>query len=192
MDLVAINNSGLLGKSYYWENRGTLGITQDTLEHVGVSDDRVYVDRDLIAPLCQADCAFQSRGWRLFLKEGYRPSALYELAYQISLRRSGQATTDRLFNMKDMPHADGRAVDVVLVEATTERQLYMRRKEDEPDAFFVDYYKKNDRDPIGRRYQQLQEYLIGIMQDHGFRLGTKLEYWHFNYRPDEPRNYPLG
>ena len=32
--------------------------------------------------------------------------------------------------------------------------------------------------------------MIGIMQDHGFRLGTKREYFHFDYRSEMSKNYP--
>jgi len=64
----------------------------------------------------------------------------------------------------------------------------MRKGEDDTPALFVDFYK-DKFDAESQSYQQLQEWLIKVMQDHGFRLGTKREYFHFDYRPEMPRNY---
>lgn len=90
-----------------------------------------------------------------------------------------------------MPHAEGKSVDIALWNPREDREVYMRRGEDSTDALFVDFYKDRT-DEEGQKYQELQEWVIGIMQDNGFRLGTKKEYFHFDYRPNEARNYHLN
>jgi len=66
--------------------------------------------------------------------------------------------------------------------------VYMRRGGDGTDALFVDFYKGSDNQE-DKQYQELQAWVIGIMQDHGFRLGTRREYFHFDYRPEAEHNY---
>lgn len=40
-----------------------------------------------------------------------------------------------------------------------------------------------------RIFYNLQSLVIELMQKYGFRLGTKREYFHFDYRPTDPINY---
>ena len=124
----------------------------------------------------------------MFIKEGYRSKELYEIIYKRRVEKFGQEETDRLLNMADMPHAQGKSIDVALWNREEDKEVYMRVGEDGTDALFVDFYK-NREDEEGKRYQELQEWVIDVMQNHGFRLGTKREYFHFDYRPEEPRNY---
>ena len=188
-DLVYIDEYGLLGSNFYWKHRDKIeGVTATDLNKVGLYDERVQVDRTIIDILVKIDTIFQKKGWRMYVKEGYRPKALYRLVYEKRVELFGKEETDRLLNMNDMPHATGRSVDIALWDPKTDSEIYMRKGEDGTDALFVDFYK--DRvDEEGKHYQELQEFVIATMQSHGFRLGTKREYFHFDYKPEVSPNY---
>ena len=179
-DLVYIDDYGLLGTNFYWHKHDAKGITKEEILAVGLTSDRVQVAREIVDALIAIDTRLQEeRGLRLFIKEGYRSKALYELVYEKRLLKFGEETK-KLFNMETMPHASGRAVDVALWDPATDAEVYMRNAEDGTDALFVDFYKEHT-DEEGKRYQELQTYLIRLMQEHGFALGTKRKYFHFDF-----------
>jgi len=177
-DLVYIDEYGLLGSNFYWKKGAEKGLTQEELIRVGVTDERVQVSKDIIAALVAADKEFQEKGYKLYLKEGYRPKALYELVYEARMKMSGDA--DRVFNMNDMPHATGKSIDVGLWDIKQDEQVHLRKNDDGTDALFVDFYRHRT-DEEGKRYQELQDYLKDVMLKHGFEYGIKNEYFHFNY-----------
>ncbi len=186
--LVYIDEYGLPGSNFYWHKYEAKGLTKEDILAAGLTSDRVQVHQDIIQPLLAADMEFQKRGYKMYIKEGYRSKALYEIVYDKRVAKFGKEETDRLLNMTDMPHADGRTVDIALWNPEENKEVYMRRGEDGTDALFVDFYK-GKADELGREYQELQEWVIDVMQDQGFRLGTKREYFHFDYRPDMDPNY---
>lgn len=189
-ELVYIDEYGLRGTNFYWHKYEAKGLSKQDILDAGLTSDRVQVHKDIIDSLVSIDKAFQERGYVLFVKEGYRSKELYEIIYQRRVEKFGQKETDRLLNMSDMPHADGRSVDVALWDPESDTEVYMRDGEDGVDALFVDFYKGKDGDDA-QRYQELQEWVINIMQEYGFRLGTKNEYFHFDYRPETSKNYPI-
>jgi D-alanyl-D-alanine dipeptidase len=96
---------------------------------------------------------------------------------QKMVERIGEEEKNRILNIKDMPHASGCSIDVALWK--NGEVLKLHDKADGINGYFLNFYKgKNDY------YQELQELLVKIMQDNGFRLGTKGEYFHFNYNSD--------
>lgn len=188
-DLVYIDTFGLLGANFYWNKYEDYGLTKEDILSVGLTSDRVQVHKDIIGALINIDNIFKTKGYRLYIKEGYRSKALYEMIYKRRVEKFGKEKTDRLLNMGEMPHVEGKSVDVALWDIQENKEIYMRRFEDGTDALFVDFYK-NKKEESDIRYQELQEWVIGIMQDNGFRLGIRREYFHFNYRPSESKNYP--
>ncbi len=189
--LTYIDQHGLLGSNFYWHKYEANGLTKEDILSVGLTDDRVQVSTEIIDALISIDTEFQKKGYRLYIKEGYRSKDLYEMIYNKRVAKFGAEDTDRLLNMKDMPHANGKSVDVALWNPKENREVYLRNGEDGIEALFVDFYKEKT-DEQSKVYQALQEWVIGIMQENGFRLGTKREYFHFNYRPDEGVNYETG
>lgn len=187
--LVYVDDYGIPGTNFYWHKYEAKGLTKDDILLAGLTSDRVQLAELLIAPLLEADTEFRTRGYQAYIKEGYRSRALYEIIYERRVEKFGKEETDSLLNMADMPHADGTALDLALWDVKENKEVYMRRGEDGTPALFVDFYK-NSNNPEDKRYQELQEWVIATMQKNGFRLGTKNEYFHFNYRPDEPENYP--
>lgn len=180
-DLVYVDEHNLLGSNFYWHHRDKIkGATVAELAAVGLKDERVQVHKDLIEPLKNIDKEFQKRGYRLYIKEGFRPRELYELVYKKRVELFGKEATDRLLNMKDMPHATGKAVDVSIWDESKNVEVPMRDKSDGDDGLFVDFYR-NRTDEQSRKYQELQDYVFDIMKRNGFGLGTKNEYFHFNY-----------
>ncbi len=187
-NLVYIDDYGLRGTNFYWYKYEAKGLTKQDILGAGLTSDRVQVHKDIIEPLLQINEMFKTCGYELYIKEGYRSSELYDIVYKRRVERFGKDDTDRQLNMKDKPHALGLSVDVALWDALNNCEVYMRRHEDGIDALFVDFYKDKP-DEESQRYQELQEWVIGIMQDNGFRLGTKREYFHFDFRPDAAKNY---
>ncbi|PIR45312.1 MAG: hypothetical protein COV10_00290 [Candidatus Vogelbacteria bacterium CG10_big_fil_rev_8_21_14_0_10_51_16] len=187
-DLVYIDEFGLLGSNFYWHKYEAHGLTKEDITNAGLTSDRVQVSRVLIDPLCAVNEQLAEKNWCLYVKEGYRSPALYEIIYKRRVEKYGEEKTKALFNMKDMPHAKCDAVDVALWDKTTDKEIYMRYWEDSNPALYIGFYKDRT-DPEGKHYQELQDYLIGLMLAQGFRIGSKKEYFHFDYRPDTPPNY---
>ena len=183
-----VDEHGLQGSNFYWEKRESYGISDEEMQRIGIFDSRAQIAETIVAPLLTAHEKFRRQGYQLFIKEGCRPRALYELMYAKRIEKFGKQATDKIINMRDMPHATGKTVDVALLDLETGKQIYMRRAEDGDAAFFVDFYKTKS-DALSSQYHHLQELTIGIMQECGFRLGTKREYFHFDYRPELPPNY---
>tara|TARA_B100000745_G_scaffold298901_2_gene248489 strand:- start:2314 stop:2898 length:585 start_codon:yes stop_codon:yes gene_type:complete len=187
-NLVYIDDFGLKGINFYWHKYAAKGLHKEDILNAGLTNDRVQVHEDIINPLIQVNEAFKERGYILFIKEGYRSKELYNVIYKRRVEKFGKEETDKLLNMKDMPHAEGKSVDVALWDPNEDKEVYMRNGDDGVDALFVDFYKGKENEQ-SKHYQELQEWVIRIMFDNGFRLGTKNEYFHFDYRPNEPENY---
>lgn len=186
-EFVYIDEYGLLGSNFYWHKHDAKGITKEEILSIGLTSDRVEVHGGIVDLLVEIDIKFREElGYRLYIKEGYRSKDLYELVYRKRVEKFGKEETDRLLNMTDMPHSLGLSVDVALWDPKEEKEVYMRDGEDGADALFVDFYKNREE---GREYQRLQEFVINTMQDYGFRLGKKREYFHFDYRPRTERSY---
>ena len=179
-ELVYVDEYGIRGTNFYWQKYEAKGLTKEDILATGLTSDRVEVHKDIIEPLLAVDRAFGQRGFRLYIKEGYRSKALYELIYKRRVEKFGQADTDRLFNMRDMPHATGRSVDVALWDKKEDREIFMRNGADGTDALFVGFYRGKTDEP-SRRYEELQRFVIETMLSNGFKLGTKNEYFHFDY-----------
>lgn len=186
--LVYIDQYGLRGTNFYWHKYEGKGLSKQDVLDAGLTSDRVQVHADIIDKLVEINSKFKERGYVMYIKEGYRSKALYEIMYKRRVEKFGQEETDRLINMNDMPHSHGLSIDVALWDPKLDSEVYMRKAEDGTDALFVDFYKEKE-DKQSQKYQELQEWVIGIMQDHGFRLGTKREYFHFDYRPQMERTY---
>jgi D-alanyl-D-alanine dipeptidase len=180
-DLVPISAHGLLGKSFYWYRYADYGFTLEDLMAAGVKDDLVYVAKEIIPALLRVDMGLQQKGWRLYLKEGYRSPEVYKLVYESRIKKYGQEMTDKLLNIKDMPHAKGTAVDVAIWNPSEDKEIYLRKSGDGPESLIVDFYK-DAADPEGQKCQELQEYLRSLMVDAGFKLGTRNEYFHFEFK----------
>lgn len=181
--LVPISEAGLLGSSFYWTRYEDYGLTKEELVETGMADEQVYVDNEIMPALVEVDAELQKRNWRLYLREGYRSPELYQLLYKKRVEKFGQEMTDKLLNMEDMPHASGRAVDVSIWDEETDSEIKLRRTEDGPESLIYGFYKDAE-DPAGQRCGELQEYLVGLMQSHGFGLGKRNEFFHFNYQPE--------
>ncbi|MFZ1075115.1 MAG: hypothetical protein WAN50_01965 [Minisyncoccia bacterium] len=111
---IDIIEHGLLGSNFYWHKYEAKGLTKEDILSVGLTSDRVHVHRDILEPLLAVDAEFQKRGYKLFIKEGYRSKALYEIVYKRRVETFGKEDTDRLLNMEGMPHAKGTSVDVAV------------------------------------------------------------------------------
>jgi D-alanyl-D-alanine dipeptidase len=179
-NLVYLSDFGLRGSNFYWHKYQTHGLTKNDILRVGLRDDRVRVRRELIDPLKGAAALTLSRGMAIYIKEGYRSKPLYRMVYQRRVQKYGQEQTDSLFNMIDMPHSTGFSIDVALWNPIDDCEIAMRNPEDGLPALFSNFYRgRTDR--RSQEFQQLQQYLLSVMQEFGFRLGSRNEYFHFDF-----------
>jgi len=182
--LVPISEFGLLGSSFYWDRHEDYGLTKAELAGVGVAGKEIYVSPEIIPSLTKVDNELQKRGWRLYLREGYRSEGMYKLLYKKRIAKFGQEITDKLLNMKNMPHTSGKAVDVSIWDEHSDSEIRLCKTGDGPESLIRGFYDESD-DVEGQRCHELQEYLISLMLKQGFQLGIKNEFFHFNYRPEE-------
>ncbi len=178
MQLVYSEDYGIKGINYYWVRHEMYQITLDELRAIDVVDKRAQVNAEIIPALQQANAALKIHGYELFIKDGYRSRKLYQLIFEKRAQQFGEAMTHRILNMVDRPHADGRTVDVTLLDLKTQEELPMRNKEDGVDAFFLNYYREKS-DEQSQTYQRLQDLLGQAMLKAGFEYGSKREFWHF-------------
>lgn len=188
-DLVYIDDYGLLGSNFYWHKYATHGLSKEDILDADLTNDRVQVSAQIIDKLVAIDKELQGqKGWRLYIKEGYRSEALYKIVYERRVAKYGKEVTDSILNMNSMPHALGLSVDVALWDPQENKEIYMRRSADGVGALFIGFYR-DKLDEESKWCQELQDFIAELMMRHGFRVGTKQEYFHFDYRPGMPPNY---
>lgn len=187
-NLVYIDTYGLLGSNFYWHKYAAHGLTQEDILEAGLTDDRVQVSERIVSILVAIDKELQKKGWRLYIKEGYRSEALYNIVYERRVAKYGKEITDTILNINTMPHATGMTVDVAIWDIATNKEIYMRKGDDGVPALFVHFYRDKE-DEESKRYQEMQDYIATTMMSHGFRFASKREYFHFDYKPETPENY---
>ncbi len=180
-NLVNIADFGIKGANYYWTRRERFGISDGELKSAGVFDGNAYVNRELVEPLRRANEELKKQGIELIVKDAHRTPGLYKLAQAKLYKAQGKEKTDQLLNMIRMPHSTGLAVDIGLMDIKTGQELKMRDSKDDPEAYFIDYYR-NKKDLQSREFQRLQNILISTMKSAGFCIGSKGEFWHFEWK----------
>lgn len=180
LSLVKLRDHGLKGQNYYWVNRKQLNITLTELKAIGVKDGDGYVAAALIVPLQQANNLLREYGYKLFITDAYRPPKLYELVHKKRVAKYGAQQTNALLNMDKQPHATGYTVDVTLRSIKNGKELQLRNEDDDVKSAFINYYK-NKTDERSQEYQRRQLLLRDTMKQVGFTLGSKQEFWHFEY-----------
>jgi len=180
-NFVKSSDYGIKGVNYYWTRRDRYNISEAELREAGVTDGEAYIHRDLVKPLQEANRRFRELGYEIQIDEGYRPPELYRLVVKKRNELEGKDVTASLFNSVAMPHKSGMVVDICLLDLRTGQKLWMRDGKDDPAGFFVGFYRGKD-DEQSRTYQARQDMMIGVMEAAGFKLGSKNEYWHFEYR----------
>jgi D-alanyl-D-alanine dipeptidase len=187
-DLVYIDENGLIGSNFYWHKHEAHGLSKEDILSAGLENERVQVSSTLVPLLQDVDRELREQGKRLYVKEGYRSKELYRVVYDRRVEKYGKEATDRLLNIDSMPHALGLSVDVTLFDTETSTEIPMRNKEDGIEALFIGFYR-NKPNESSKQYQELQDLLAGLMLQRGFRIGLRREYFHFDYRPEQPENY---
>lgn len=178
MKLVSTADYGIKGFNHYWTKRDFYNMTEVELNAAGVTNGNAYVDESLIPLLQQVNEVLKPQGYGIIVKDGYRSPELYKLIQTKRYEMFGKEQTDRILNTITMPHSNGRTVDVSLSDIKTGEEVPMRNKKDDPDNFFIDFYRHKE-DSESKEYQRLQDLLIKTMLSVGFKLGTKNEFWHF-------------
>ena len=180
-ELVNVADFGIKGINYYWTRRERFEISLEELKSAGVNNGNAYLSWNIIEPLKKANKELKKYQMELIVKDAYRSPELCKLIQKKRYKVRGKEETDQLINMERMPHSTGLAVDVGLIDLKTGEELKMRNADDDPEAFFVDFYK-NKKDANSREFQRLQDVLIRTMKSVGFTIGSKSEFWHFEWK----------
>lgn len=183
-NLVNISDFGIRGSNYYWTRRERFNINKAELAKAGVEDGNAYVDESLILPLKKANEILKKLGMESVIKDAFRTKKLYRLAQEKLYQTNGKEKTDQLLNMIRMAHSTGLAIDVGLIDLETGQELKMRDSKDDPEAYFIDYYR-DKKDPESQEFQRLQDLLIEIMKSVGFSIREDGEFWHFEWKKQE-------
>lgn len=178
---VKVSDYHIKGINYYWVRKDQFNISLEELEAVGITGNYAYIHEDLIPVLKEVNSDLRESGYELIVKDGYRPSELYKLVKQKRYEIDGKENTDKTLNHVLMPHANGYTLDVSLINIATGEEEKIWDNKDWPNGVFVDYYRQRS-DNEAKNYQRLQDLLIKTMLSHGFKLGSKREIWHFEYR----------
>jgi len=181
-NLVDPKKHGIRAGIIWWatdEAREDYGVTAKDLEAAGVRSLNILIDQSLVEPLRQINQDLASHQLEVEIDDGYRSKELYELASRKVAERKGDSVSKSLFNLTEMPHTTGKAVDIALV-STEGTRVPLFDKEDGTEASFLGYYEQFD-DEKSRKFVYLQKLLGRIMISNGFEYGSKGEVWHFNY-----------
>ncbi len=180
INLVATADFGIQGINFYYIRREAYNLTADELSSVGVTNEKAYVHEAIIGPLQRANDEFRKADYEILVKDAYRSAEFYELIYRKRCEKFGKEATDALLNIETMPHSTGKAVDISLLSLFDGKELWFRNGQDGDAAFFIGYYASSN-DPSHQEFERRQKMLRSIMMKHGFKLGMKNEYWHFEY-----------
>jgi D-alanyl-D-alanine dipeptidase len=169
---------GVRCENYYTGDGGKkIGLTPEILREVGLVDDTLWIHPSVMSKLEMASMKILAKGFHILVKDAWRPVKLYR--HIVSQRKMKGLHVEGLINEETMPHATGMAIDVVLVNPTTNSPVMMRNHaRDGQESIFVNYYTRRHGDDC-REFQRLQDILIFSFIEVGFRLGSKKEYWHF-------------
>ncbi len=181
MKLVNIKDFGLKGENYYWKRKELYRITELELAEIGVNSGDMYVDESIIQPLLNANSQLNKSGYYLFVADGYRSNQMYELVYKKRVKATHLNADPGAINLIDKPHSKGTVVDIALYDLETNKEIYLRDKQDDPEAYYVDFYS-NKTDEKSKEFCRLQQLLKSVMYSNGFVYGVKNEYWHFDYK----------
>ncbi|MDO8507228.1 MAG: hypothetical protein Q7S53_01530 [bacterium] len=181
MRLVNLSDFGIKSINYYWERRKNFNLSEAELFEVGITGNEAQVDERLIPKLKEANEIFKKYGYEIIIKDAYRSPELYRLVQKKRYENDGKEITDRTLNAVTMPHATGLAVDINLIKLSDGEEVEMWDKADWPEGIFVDYYRDR-KDTKSQEYQGLQDLLVDNMLGLGFRIGSKKEFHHFEYK----------
>ena len=175
---VSLQDLGFECINYYFGKGGQeIGLTREELDSSGITDETLWVHSDVISPLTKAKSIINNHGMGIAIKDAWRPKKLYEEI--VKHRRAKGVPVEELINIESMPHATGKAVDVVLTDLETGKVIWTRNQErDGIECCFVDFYR-NKHDAESIKYQNLQSLLLNAFLANGFVLGPRRESWHF-------------
>lgn len=173
IDLVNISAYWIKWENYYFKNAENIWLSKKDLEELNITSD-VYVSRKIINSLVEINNELIKKWFELLIKEGYRSSKTYKKAYELRVKKWGKENTDKLLNMKDMPHSTGASIDVALYNINIWKTEMLHKKEDWIQAFNKNYYFW-----IDIRICELRGLLEKVMYKYWFENLEK-EYFHFN------------
>lgn len=127
--------------------------------------------------LLEVRAEVRKHGYNLVVRDGFRSVYLYQAI--AAHRRQKGLRVEGLFNLKDMPHATGLAVDVSL-ETLDEnpKPVWIRLATDGPNGEKFGFYA-GKQDEQSRAFHQRQQMLLQAFARQNFELGSLRECWHF-------------
>jgi len=188
MNLVYADEYGLKGSNFYWYKYAAHGISKEDILSAGMTSGRVQIDKSLVEPLLDINKELAEKGWELYIKEGLRPKALYEIVYKRRVEKYGKEVTDSLLNLKDMPHSKGTAIDIAIwdkgygqpamhdsvMNRASELILILERDAKAGRAFNKSYFERGKMDDIWRIGRATTEKIQGHSAVFPLNLPSKI------------------
>lgn len=188
-NFLSLQVAGHRCRPYYFGDGGKrIGLVEMDLCRVGHEDDNLWVHPDVFVALERVREDIMDHGYDIVIHDAWRSVALCKLL--LEKHRQANLGTLELMSQKSFPHATGLAVDAILFCPQTEKEIWLRDHPKHGNASTKYGFYANAKDPDGQRYDRLQKLLVRTFHNHGFRLGAKQEYWHFEHwtlRDETPR-----
>lgn len=141
------------------------------------TDSKLYVAKQLIAAIENAQKQLAGQGYGLLILDGYRPWHISKLAY-LALPEDKKGLLENPDKIGSV-HNTGFAIDVTLYDLKTGEELELPSGFDEPS---IRQYTSYAGGTAKQRY--LRQVLRSAMENNGFD-GIEMEWWHFNYKDVE-------
>lgn len=157
--------------------RSVYGSTENCFSASLYKDSKIYVAKQLISAIENAQKQLAIQGYGLVILDGYRPWYISKLAY-LALPEDKKGLLENP-DQSGSIHNTGFAVDVTLYDLKTGEELELPSDFDEPSIRQYTSYAGGTA-----RQRHLMHILRSAMEDNGFE-GIEMEWWHFNYKDAE-------
>ncbi len=141
---------------------------------------RAFLQRPAAEALVRVHRALKKKGYGLVVFDGYRPSFVTKLFWDLTPEDKKQFVADPARGSR---HNRGCAVDLTLYDLRTKRQVSMPSEYDEmTERSHINYSGGTDEQ------RRLRDLLRAAMEAEGFTV-YEPEWWHFDYK--DWKEYPI-
>lgn len=185
VNLVNIKDYDIRGKLYYVQpnNLVKYDINIEDLEKIGVYNDDVFIEKEVAIKLVEINNLLRKEWLKLVVKDWYRSSELYELAYKGLCKMHWILDTNKILTMERKIHATWRAIDVSIAFVGWDDIVMKFGSHGDKVKYWIEQYDINffidSQDPEEQEMHNNRMKLYNLMNNCWFVLWSKCEYWHY-------------
>lgn len=127
-------------ENYYFKNAKNIWINESEFDNLLISKE-VFVSNEIIKNIIKINQELNIHWLELLIKEWFRSKQTYEIAYKLRVKKWWKENTNKLLNMKEMPHSTWKSIDCSLIDLTFWEEIKLHLKEDWVDWFHKNFYK---------------------------------------------------